>query len=362
MDIEVMEYLHGGEVFRISREIDIPINKIIDFSASINPLGPSKRVKMTLRHALNDIVHYPDTNAIDLREEIGQRHNIDPESIICSNGSTELIYLIPEVLRPLRTLIPAPTFSEYERAIIRAQGTEHRAQIRYLFLKEEDNFRIYTDEFINAMQGCDMAFLSNPNNPTGGLLKRQEVLKIADAAREVRCFLVVDEAFIDFIPQESVIRDVRNNPYLIVLRSMTKFYALAGLRVGYGVFYKDLINKIRSAKEPWTVNILAQRAAIAALRDTPYREKTFNLLQGEKKYIEDKLKKMYIRYFPSEANYYLLKIKNAPHIVVNLKNKGILVRHCANFRGLNEEYIRIAVKSHRDNMLLLKELSKLCGA
>lgn len=369
--------IHGGNIYKIAEELGIHEEKIVDFSASINPLGVSDKVKDVIKKDLNNLVNYPDPDTKMLRDKIAKHHRIDADTILCGNGSTELIYLIPRAVKPERVLIPAPTFSEYEKAF--------RTQTKRLFLKEEDGFKIDPDKFINAMKdrtqtenkrvkknglGSDvlalgsesMAFLCNPNNPTGTLLGREEVLEIADAAKKGKCLLIVDEAFIDFVPDESLIRDVRNNPYLIVLRSMTKFYALTGLRIGYGVFHKDLIEKLKKFKEPWTVNNLAQKAAIVALEDRGYADETYNLMKQEKAYMEKNFGGMGVEYFPSSANYYLLKVENADTVIKELKDKGILVRDCSNFKGLNSSFIRVAVKSHEDNKLLLKELSKLCRA
>ncbi len=350
---------HGGNIYKIAGELGLPEDRMIDFSASINPLGVSKKVKETIRKGMDGLVNYPDTDTSILRQKIAEHYDIDPVTILCGNGSTELIYLIPRALKPEQVLIPAPTFSEYERACKLSRG---EAAPRPYELKEENKFQLNIDSFIDAMQECGMAFLCNPNNPTGHLLDRNEVLEIAGAAKKSKCTLVVDEAFIDFVPEESVIDDVQNNPYLIVLRSMTKFYALTGLRIGYGVFHQNLIQKIKEFKEPWTVNNLAQKAAIIALEDSVYADETFSLIKREKEYMENSFRKMGIKYFPSEVNYYLLQIENATSLVDELRNKGILVRDCSNFKGLGSSYIRVAVKSHKHNGILLKELSRLCAA
>jgi threonine-phosphate decarboxylase len=362
---------HGGNVYKIAEELGIPESRLIDFSASINPLGISEKVKDVIKRELNSLVNYPDPDTKMLRHKIAEYHDIDPETIICGNGSTELIYLIPRALKPEKVLIPAPTFSEYERA----SKINCELRVENYELKEENNFRIIADEFISAIKTLSfnskiqnpkskLAFLCNPNNPTGHLLKRDEVIAIAEAARNMKCYLVVDEAFIDFVPKESVIQDVQENPYLIILRSMTKFYALAGLRIGYGVFHKDSINKIRQFKEPWTVNNLAQKAAITSLEDDGYSKQTFEMMKKEKIFMEQSFGKMGIQFFPSAVNYYLLKIPPTPPlpkwgIINNLREKGILVRDCSNFRGMGSSYIRVAVKSRGDNEMLLRELSDI---
>jgi threonine-phosphate decarboxylase len=360
---------HGGNVYRAAAELGMPVDRIIDFSASINPLGISGRVRSAVTEALKAATHYPDPETVELRRAIASHHDINPDTVICGNGSTELIYLIPRVLNPAHVLIPAPTFSEYERACkFRVKSRELRV-VSYE-LEEGNDFKIDADEFIKVMREeintgnsaipQSMAYLCNPNNPTGHILKRAEVLKIADAARIAGCYLVVDEAFMDFVPEESVIRDVRSNPFLIVLRSMTKFYALTGLRIGYGVFHESVIERVREHKEPWTVNTVAQKAAIAALGDDGYAEETYRLLAEEKRLLEDGFRSLGIGFYPARVNYYLLRTKRARDISKHLYKKGILVRDCSNFRGLDDSYIRVAVRSRRDNTLLLEEMEKSC--
>jgi len=198
------EVEHGGNIYRLAEELKIQERKVIDFSASVNPLGVSKKIKAELRKHLKYLHNYPDTDTRRLRKRLAQYYGIDPEIILCGNGSTELIYLITRVLKPRKVLIPAPTFSEYERAVVRAQNREHRTEIKYFILKREDGFNINPDEFIEAMRelhaldSVKMAFLCNPNNPTGRLLKKDDMLKIAGAAQEIKCYLIVDEAFMDF--------------------------------------------------------------------------------------------------------------------------------------------------------------------
>jgi threonine-phosphate decarboxylase len=369
---------HGGNIYRLAEELKMQERKVMDFSASVNPLGVSKKIKTEMRKHLKYLHNYPDPEAKRLRKRLAQYHGIDLETILCGNGSTEFIYLITKALRPQKVLIPAPTFSEYERSVLinqesevrnqKSETTEQGVHIKYLILKEKDDFKINPDEFITALQTpnpelnttpCDMAFLCNPNNPTGRLLRGDDVKRIADAAKEFKCYLIVDEAFIDFCADDSVIKDVRDNPYLIVLRSMTGFYALSGLRIGYGIFPQHLVERLKKYKEPWTINNLAQRAAVVALKDKVYRSETFKLIKGEKKFLEKSFRKIGIEFFDSDVNFYLLKINNANELCQQLKRKGILLRDCSIFRGLDSTYLRVAVKSHKENTILIKELTSI---
>jgi threonine-phosphate decarboxylase len=345
---------HGGNIYKAARELGVPESRIIDFSASINPLGISESVKAVITGNLNGLVHYPDPDADAFRRTVSRLHGIDPGTVLPGNGSTELIYLLPRALKPESVLIPSPTFSEHERACRVADALI----IKHYELKK-DNFQVNADTFIKAMQGCDMAFLCNPNNPTGQTLHKKDVLTIADAARKIQCVLIVDEAFIDFAPEDSVIEHVKDYPNVIVLRSLTKFYALTGLRTGYGVLPKGLLEKIKKCKEPWTVNNLAQAAAVAALGDKEYRIKTREIMAKEKEYFEKVFQERDVIFFPSSVNFYLLKIGRARDIALKLRRKGILVRNCSNFRGLDESYVRIAVRTRSQNELLIKELTSL---
>ena len=356
---------HGGTIFATARILGVDPSQILDFSASINPLGTPASVRNALRRHLNQIAHYPDTNATELVSALAAHHGIDASSILCGNGSAELIYLVVSALRPAHVLIPAPAFSEYERAAI-ASG--QKCELSYFPLTEKGGFRLDADAFINAMasmvltaSSSPLAFLCNPNNPTGALTLREGVLKIARAARKLRCYLVVDEAFIDFCPEHSVMDAVRHNPYLIVLRSMTKFYALAGLRLGFGIFPSAVRKKMESLREPWSVNSLAQIAGLAAVADDSFRARSLRLIAREKLFLEKSFEALRIRFIPSSANFYLLKMLNAPAVADALARKGILVRSCANFRGLSSAHLRIAVRSRTETLRFIEEL-KICKA
>lgn len=363
-----------GDIYRLAEELKMQERKIMDFSTPSNPLGVSKKIKTELRKHLKYLHTYPDPEAERLKKRLAQYYDIAAETILCGSGSTELIHLLARVLKPRRVLIPAPTFPEYERACYISCSPK----FMYYRLREENNFDIDPDEFVKTMEEnppieerqdlnlsftrqsppCDMVFLCNPNNPTGRLLKRDDIRKIADAAKKLRYYLIVDEAFIDFCPDDSVIKDVADNPYLIVLRSMSSFYALSGLRLGYGVFPPQLGESLKRSKEPWTVNSLAQRAAVMALKDKVFRKETFRSMQDEKKYLEKHFRKIGMEFLPSAANFYLVKIDSA-EVCLQLRKKGILLCDCSHFRGLDSTYRRIAVKSHKENAILIKELTKI---
>jgi threonine-phosphate decarboxylase len=363
---------HGGNIYAAARMLAVDVKQILDLSASINPLGMPQSVRSAIIRHIRFAEHYPDPDCLDLTHAIAHHYKIDPETIVCGNGSTELIHLIVRALRPEMALIPAPTFAEYERAIVtHSKGCALTAsKIHFFQLTKQHNFQLNADAYISAMHAMAtrrsnkrnnprtnaIAFICNPNNPTGLLLSRSDVLKIAKAAEEIKCYLVVDEAFIDFCPGASIIGFAVNHPHLIIVRSMTKFYALAGIRLGFGVFPLPIARRLQMIREPWAVSTIAQIAGYAALQDHGFITKTHRLISREKHFLESSFRSRDITYLPSAANYYLLNILNAEMIIQSLAQKGILVRSCGSFRGLSNSYIRIAVRSHAENTRFLEEL------
>jgi threonine-phosphate decarboxylase len=363
---------HGGNIRAASRATGIPEEEILDFSASINPLGVPKKAARALRAAINRLGHYPEPYAEGLSEHLGRLFGVGADSVICGNGSSELIYLIPRALKPSCAVTLQPTFSEYERAC-RIAGTKKVLGFR---LRREEDFDVAPEAFARKIiEACAasgrsarqpgkpgvIAFLCNPNNPTGRLAARSDVLAIAETARQHGCYLVVDEAFLDFCPGESVLAEVTENPWLIVVRSMTKFYSLSGLRIGYAVMHPSVSQQVLPYKEPWTVNALAQKAAIEVTKDISFQKASLTAMLKEKSFMEGEMDRLAIEFIPSRANYYLLRLERAPEVKAGLEKKGILVRDCSNFAGLDQSYLRIAVRSRRENEILLEEMGKICA-
>lgn len=342
---------HGGDVYRTAERLGVPEITVTDFSASINPLGMPKSSIEEIKKMMSSLRNYPDPDACVFARKVSERFGLEHGRVQVGNGSTELIYLIPRALRPRRVLVTSPAFSEYERAS-RAAG----AKVSFLKLRRKSEYRIEPGEFITAMKDMDLAFLCNPNNPTGDVLEREAVMEIARHARKSKCLLVVDEAFIDFVPEASVL-GVRDNPYLIVLRSMTKFYAMAGLRLGFGHFPARIAGRLRTLKEPWSVNTMAERAGAAALDDREYAGRTVTLIDTEKRYLERRLSELGLKYYPSRANFYLIETGRVREIASVLLKRRLLVRDCSNFRGLGNGHIRVAVKTRRENAMLFRELA-----
>ncbi len=348
------EFHHGSNIYRLAEELNYQERNIMDFSTPSNPLGVSKKIKAELRKHLKYLNAYPDPEARRLRKRLGQYHGIDPEMILCGNGSTEVLHPLIRTLQPRKILLVAPSDPKFKKVCesygLQAAGYE---------LRKEDDFAFDVDGFISSFipYPSSLLFISNPDFLTGRLLKKENVKRIADAAKLSKCYLIVDEAFIDFCPDNSAVNQVSGNPYLIVLRTMSFFYALAGLRIGYGVFHQDIAGKIRKRGELSMVNSLAQRAAVIALRDAFYVKETFKVVLQEKKFLEKGFKKLGIDFFPSETNYYLVKMDRAEEVYRQLKRKGLLLGDCSDIQGMDNTYLRIALKSHRENAVLIRELT-----
>ncbi len=340
-------YQHGGNIYEVKQR------SVLDFSANINPLGIPPRVKKLLSKQLKDLIHYPDPEAHRLVAALVRYWKVKEENVLVGNGSTELIYLILNAFQPDKVILPAPSFAEYERAA-RISGS----RIRFIYMLEGEGFCLN----FSHVDNCDMLFMCNPNNPTGNLIVNNR----ADIKNIPVKRIVIDEAFMDFVPDEKrytfILEAVRSKK-IIVLRTLTKFFALPGLRVGYLIAHRDIIRFLKEYQIPWSVNVLAQEVAGAVLHDKQYIDKTRFLIEKEREFLFRGLSAINgLLPYPSVANFILVKIKDslmsAAKLRQNLIHKGILIRDCANFRGLNNKYFRIAVRLRADNLRLLEVLEK----
>lgn len=353
---ELFKHLHGGNLERAMEKYGISSEKIIDFSANINPLGFSSKAGEAIIKNLDRLSHYPDPECKEAKKEISGYFKIDYENIILGNGSTELIHLIVQALKPKKVLIPVPTFCEYERAL-----NNNDVSINFYKLKEKQEFLLSMDEIIPQLTGIDLVFLCNPNNPTGTFLPKKEMLTLIKEVQKRKIFLVLDEAFIDLYEEESLIKEVKNYDYLIILRSLTKFYGLPGLRIGFGVCSSKLIKEIEIQKISWSVNCLAQIAVREILRDEKFISKSKFFLLEEKEFFYQELSNIrgWKVHKPS-ANFIFIKLLgniSSEGLTDQLAKKGILIRDCSNFRGLEKgKFIRLAVRTRKENIKLLKEL------
>ncbi|MCW4000929.1 MAG: histidinol-phosphate aminotransferase family protein [Candidatus Bathyarchaeota archaeon] len=353
---------HGAEVYGAAQQTGRRITEILDFSSSVNPLGPSQKALDAAKAAFSEIAAYPDSNSNALREAIASRFaGITKDNLVMGNGSTELMYLFAEAfLKPgEKALMSAPTFGEYEAAV-------HKTGQQVKFVKLSSSLQVDAEAFKRELADAKIAFLCNPNNPTSKLIPQPVLTDVLETALQRDVLVFLDEDFLEFIDDEkerSMIYHLDRYPNLFVLRSFTKIFGLTGLRVGYGVTSKEIANVLLCAKIPWNINCLGQAAAAASLADEEHLAVTKALIQKEKAYLAEQLSKFQgFKFEFPDANFFFIDIHEAGVTAAALKQKmlseGILIRDCASFRGLDEFYIRVAVKTHLENTHLIEAFKR----
>ena len=354
-------FSHGGTVYTAARHLGITPEEVLDFSASINPLGPPGGVRGAVIDAFERVVHYPDPEATELRESLARRHGLTPGQVCPANGSTELIHLLPRLFPGGRALIVAPPFSEYAAALGKAGWDIH-----YFLLEPAHGFALSLGDLeVRLAGGYDLLVLANPGNPTGALIPFVQVAGLLELCAEAGTVPVIDEAFMDFCEEESAVSLVVNDGRGLVLRSLTKFYALPGLRLGYAVAAAGVIERLSGLVPPWSVGTLAQAAGVAALADEGYRQKTLRLVAEERALLTAGMTSISgLLPYPSVANYLLVELPGgitAAELRARLFPRRILIRDCSNFIGLTGRFFRVAVRGREENERLLAALAEVVG-
>lgn len=324
---------------------------LYDFSANINPLGLPENVRKILAENINNFSKYPDPDCTNLIKKISEYEKIPPEKIVCGNGAADLIYRLVYAVKPKRALVLAPTFSEYEKAL-----AEVGCKIKYHYLRENENFQV-TKRLLEDLKNIDIFFLCNPNNPTGKIVEPKMLNEISRCCNRENILLIKDECFMDFVTdKEKCTLPIQCGT--VVIKAFTKFYAMAGLRLGYAIFGDEsLTDKVRHTGQCWGVSMPAQLAGAAALDEKKYIKRTIDLIENERNYLYNSLCDMGIKVYSSDTNF-LLFFSKLP-LSKLLKNEKIAIRSCDNFIGLNENYFRIAVKNHSENVILINALKKI---
>ncbi|KUO75819.1 MAG: threonine-phosphate decarboxylase [Desulfosporosinus sp. BRH_c37] len=352
--------MHGGNLRR-AQEL-YGRDSFIDLSANINPFGPPPRVWESLQQGMEDIVNYPDPESQALRKKLSDHLGIPTESIMIGNGAGDLIFTIVQALKPKKVAIPIPTFSEYERAA-RSVG----AEVSYIPLGPEGwekynqldgKSETSRDEsavdqlWREFLKGCDLLFLCSPHNPTGTLIGKTMFERILRLTKEIGCRILFDESFLDFLPDESrqsTRTYLETNEHLIVLYSLTKFYSLPGLRLGVVFAHSSLLTTFDQYRDPWSVNVLAQHAGITALEDLKFPDDVREKLRESRSFFYQEFSLSGFsnwRLWPTTVNFALIELlkHTSGELIQHLGGQGILVRDCANFIGLQGNFIRVAIK------------------
>jgi len=353
-----LDRTHGGDVERWARSAGIKARELLDFSASINPLGPPPSARRAFVKSYGEISHYPDPYGEQLKAALADHHGMSSAEVLLGNGSTQLIYLLSAALRPRKALVVAPAFSEYANAL-----TLIGTKVASFDLSTNDGFQFSTERLLAVWdKDCDIAFLATPNSVTGQMIPKAEIEKVAHIALTRKTMVVVDEAFIDFAEAESIKALVRHNPYLIILRSLTKYYALPGLRLGYLLGDAGRVVDLETYQEPWSINGPALNVALACLKDSRFVTKTERWLERERKFLLERLTALEgLHPLASRTNFLLVKIERSHGDALQLRSfllqRSILIRACDTF-GLGVNYFRIAIKRRKDNQRLLTALAE----
>lgn len=341
-----MKQVHGGDVYRHP--------DAIDFSSNMNLLGTPEAVIRAASESLKNIRNYPDVFQTELINALSDYEGVPREYFFCGNGAAEVIFAWALALRPGRALILAPTFSEYEQAL-RAAGSE---VVRFA-LTEEHGFEVTPDlpEAI-AKESPDAVILCNPNNPTGLLIEPSIMAEVRRICRENGIHLMVDECFQDFLDDrrgQSIRPHLAEEPNLFLLNAFTKRYAMAGIRLGYGMTSDtELIEQMHTCVQPWNVSIPAQAAGAEALRHENYVEEARRIVHIERAYLKEEMKKLGLTVYDSMANY--IFFRGPEGLAESMAGQHILIRSCDNYHGLDGSYYRTAVRTRAENDKLLEAL------
>jgi threonine-phosphate decarboxylase len=339
---------HGGIYSVDYRKVSL------DFSSSVNPLGvPPRALKAVVKHANDLASKYPDPECRELRESLAGYIDLDEDCVVVGNGAVEIIYWFAQAFSGKNVLIPSPTFCEYELASHKAGSSVNIAPMV--------EFALDPDSIITAAAGADALYLCNPNNPTGKLATG-EIREILDGI-DKNTMVLLDECFIELVHdsgKNSFVSSLGRYENLVILRSLTKSFALAGLRVGYACASPSVIEKLKRHRIPWNVNALAQAAGVAALSDRKHLSRSRNLITREREFMSARLSKL--RSFSpveSDANYFMVKLHGRDSTTFRdelLEKTGILVRDCSTFNGMDRHHVRVAVKTRKENLHLIKAL------
>lgn len=342
------EQVHGGD--RYGRQ------EMLDFSENTNPLGMPEGAKKALMDSVDMFGYYPDPLCRDLTAALAEKDRVDPAWIQFGNGAADLIYRAVFALRPKRALTLAPTFAEYEFAL-RAVGCDTAFHTLY----EKDGFQL-TETFLKKLSpALDLVILCNPNNPTGQPAGQELLLRVAKKCAECGITLLMDECFVPFLDvpeEETLLGELARYPNVLVLGAFTKIYAMAGLRLGY--LYcadEERRNALNRCAPPWNVSVPAQIAGLAALADKDYLERTRTLIHTERTWLSAALSKTGVTPIGSRADYLFFKCNACPDLAKRLEEKGILIRACGNYRGLDDRFSRVGVKTREMNEKLVAAMS-----
>lgn len=344
---------HGGNIYKKAKELGISEHQILDYSANISPLGIPSHIKKAMVDAVEGTINYPDPDCTALREAIGRQDGVEPDCVTCGNGGADLLYRLAFGLKPKKVLLPVPAFVEYEEAMTAAGA-------RMVYETMDEDFHIREDMTERITEDTDLVILCNPNNPTGLLTPRRQVLAVLERAKEMHCRVLVDECFLEICREEeqyTVKSYLKEYPNLMILKSFTKLYAIPGVRLGYLLCAdREVIAQVNRTGQAWSVSHIAQCAGVAALSHPEYKAAVIDAVEKECIYMKKEMANLPLTLYDGRANYLFFRTPGMTDLDRRLESRGIMIRNCSNYVNLGNDYWRIAVKTHEENVILLWEL------
>lgn len=346
------EYVHGGDVYSYAEAYG---GAPLDLSANINPFGIPEKVRQAMHAAVEDCTRYPDPFCRAARRAIGAAEGIKPDWLYCGSGAADVLDRLAAVLHPKTALLTAPTFAEYERTLA-------GADVRFHLLREDEGFAVTERILSDITPKIDVVYLCNPNNPTGRTVGPQLLHRVVEKCAQNDIWLIVDECFNDFLTDGArhTLKDrLADYPRLVILRAYTKMYAVPGVRFGWCMTANtDLIEGLYRAGQPWNVSVIAQACAAAAAGEAENAAQTAARIEQERTYLTEELTRRGLTIYPGEANFLLFRSQDEA-LHDKLAARGVLIRNCANYRGLGAGYYRVAVKTREDTARLLAALDSI---
>lgn len=351
------QYQHGGDIY--SQKTTAEGKSFVDFSANINPLGLPKGVKKAIISSLASCINYPDAFCRELKAATAEFLQVKADYLFFGNGAADVLFRLALALKPAKALLLAPTFADYEKALRSVD-----CEISYYNLPKELGFTVEEGILEQLQPGLDIVVICNPNNPTGLVCQEALLQRILDRCKQIGATLLIDECFMDFVPTAKAysfrtrLADYDN---LVILKAFTKTFAIPGVRLGYCMTGNTrLIARLHEVGQDWNVSIMAQEAGKAAVLEKAYLTKAFAYVEKQRTYFVKELRKLpRITVYDSLANYIFFRLPEPRNLVEQLKERGFLIRSCANYHNLGEGYYRIAVKKQSENRALLKELKEI---
>jgi threonine-phosphate decarboxylase len=359
----VLPPAHGGQLRQIAARYGIPAERLLDFSANINPAGPPLSVLSAIRRALDEastLAQYPDVELVELKIAVAEYAGTQQKNIAVANGVVPLLDAALRALKIKRCLLPVPSFIEYRNTL-----SNTGVSITPYHLSSDEDFRYVPDAILNSLlkHSCDAILLANPQNPSGAICDVDTMRQLIEMAAQSRITVLLDEAFIDYSPDKSLTQRSIEQWNVIVFRSITKFFAIPGLRAAYAVSPSSNIDAMNCFIAPWPIASIASDAVCTALRDEVYVEEARRANDRRRSWLKQELARLKVATYPSGANFLLLRF--AAEIDVSrlwerlIVEEYIVLRSCANFEGLQSGHLRIAVRSEPENERMIRSLERV---